>query len=394
MAASKPTYYELLELPNDASAQQIKAAFRKLARTYHPDVQRNNPESEALFKQISHAYTILSNPEKRKDYDLLLGFAAKARAKSQAKTGTSPTQAPPSASKSPSDTTAQPKKGQQSNPRTHTETPSTASKTQAKTEQAKRKPPPKMTLNIDAGKFKVLFDTLFEAASTTFSASPATQSKAKASSPPPSKENSTTTESHQRQRGKDIALEVLLTDSEARQGCVKTINVEQTIPCQRCSSTGKVNGQVCPVCEGDGETIHFKKVDVKIPAGLKTGSKIRLAHEGGQGCGGGEAGDLMLTIMLPGHKGLQFDGLQVNYTLDITVLEAVLGTEKDVPTIHGSVKMTIPAGTQPQTVFRLKGQGLSNQHQTGDQLVTVHIVIPKHLSQEQRRLYEALKAFE
>jgi molecular chaperone DnaJ len=148
---------------------------------------------------------------------------------------------------------------------------------------------------------------------------------------------------------------------------------------------------ICTVCQGEKQTVMLRKIDVRVPPGVKNGSKVRVAKEGGQGTNGGEPGDLFMVICLVETRQLKVDGLTVSCEIAVSIPEAVLGAEIEVPTLHGKVKMIVPPQTSSGTQFRLKGQGASLNGSTGDQYVTIQIVSPKTLSDRERELYEELK---
>ena len=236
---------------------------------------------------------------------------------------------------------------------------------------------------MDADKFKAFFDTMFAAVDSKMKPPPA-----KPQSPPPAQE---TPHKPQPQRGEDITLDLRLTTDEVKQGLIKTVHVEQSETCKRCSGTGKVSGSVCTQCQGERKTTVAKKITVKVPAGVKEGSKVRVAKEGTKGSHGGEPGDLYLTIHIQVPQStLRIEGINAYCDLDISVPEAVLGGDVAVSTPSGSTRMTIPAHTQPGQTFRLKGQGVTSNGQTGDLFVTVKVVIPSSLTAQERQLYEEL----
>ncbi len=351
----KRNYYEILEVAASADADQIKASYRRLARKYHPDINPDNPQAEALFKQIGEAYAVLSDREKRQQYDISLGVlknrqaeASKPEPKKRPKT-----ESPPPARK------PEPKAARNKSPQT-SESPGEKDSTPAG--------------------FKEMFDALFR------KEKPAADNTAKEKTTRPDARASTSKSA----RGEDIHIDMVITREEAGNGTVKTVNVQHTEVCKRCSATGRLNGVACPVCHGEKQLITLRKIDVRVPAGIKAGSKIRVAKEGGRGKGGGEPGDLFLNVKLAEDQALKIDGLTVTCDLPITVTEAVLGAEVDVPTLHGKVKMTIPPQTSSGKVFKLKGQGVTLNGATGDQYVTVQIIAPGKLSPRERALYEEL----
>jgi molecular chaperone DnaJ len=171
---------------------------------------------------------------------------------------------------------------------------------------------------------------------------------------------------------------------------VRTVNIQHAEKCRRCSATGKINGLPCPLCHGNKQHVTERRVEVKLPAGLKTGAKVRIAQDGEPGMAGGEPGDLFLTVRLAKHPALKIEGMHVLCDIPVTIPEAVLGATIEVPTLHGNLQMTLPPLTGSGAVLRLKGQGVSLHGTVGDQLVTVRIVAPSRLSPEERSHYEAL----
>lgn len=361
----KPNYYDLLGIQQTANADEVKAAYRRLAREYHPDIHPNKQEAEARFKQIGEAYTVLSNPQKRSTYDLSLGIKKQRAASQQGSVKEAPKAKtnPGSAQKARREDS--PKKPASS--------------------ETKSTPPPKSASTVDTQgtKFKEMFDTLFRKPEPQEKPNNTSQQK-----PPPSA--SQKPQGEQPLRGEDITVDMLISREDAQTGMVKTVQVQHTEGCRRCSATGKVNGVPCSVCHGEKQIVTVRKIDVRVPAGVKAGSKVRVAKEGGRGIAGGESGDLFLVVKIEEDQFLKIDGLNVSCDLPVSIVEAVLGAEIDVPTIHGKVKMVIPPQTNSGRVFRLKGQGVTLNGATGDQYVTVQIVAPKTLSAKERELYEQL----
>lgn len=360
------SYYELLEVEPFAESGKIKAAFRRLARKHHPDMNPGRPESETLFKRISEAYAVLSDPQKRAAYDRALGLTRK---ESPADAGAQASQAQrSSAAKPASGGPAKRERGQKASPGTRGDG----------REQNVGMPP--HIENPGAG-FKEMFDTLFRKAPM--------KSDALADS---AVRGSTDGNSANKRpvRGEDITVEMPIAREEANSGVTRTVNVQHTELCRRCSGTGRVNSLSCPVCNGEKQLVAVRRIEVRVPAGVKEGSKVRVSKEGGRGSFGGEPGDLFLVVRIEQDQRLKIDGATVSCELPISITEAVLGAEVEVPTLHGAVKMTIPPLTSSGKVFRLKKQGVSLNGSTGDQLVTVQIVSPKALSNRERELYEEL----
>lgn len=349
-------YYEILGVPRNASQEEIKAAFRRLARQYHPDVNKS-PDAEEKFKEINEAYGVLSDPEKRRRYDQF-GRAGL---------------------------------GDMSGVNMHDYT-------------------------MD---FSDLVEELF--GSFGFGFGP-----------------STSTRTQRPRRGRDLQMQINLTFEEAVFGTEKTIEITrnetcstcrgtgaapgtapqrcqtcggrgevrqvrqtffgsmmQSMPCPTCNGRGEVIPSLCPTCRGSGlERKTVRKV-VSIPAGVDTGTQIRLAGEGEAGTLGGPHGNLYLIVNVEPHKFFKRRENDIILNLDINVAQAALGAEVDVPTVDGKTeKLYIPPGTQPGRVFTLKGRGVPylRKNGRGDQLVIVNVEIPTRLTPEQRQLFQKLAA--
>ena len=164
----------------------------------------------------------------------------------------------------------------------------------------------------------------------------------------------------------------------------------QTTVCLKCNGKKFVNGGLCPECGGKGEKSLYKKFTVKIPAGIKNGSKIRLAHEGGEGLNGGESGDLYITIHILEPQTYKTEGLNILKTVPITPFEAVLGTTLKINTINGTYNVKIAPNTQNGQKIRLTGCGIVQKEKFGDMIVTVEIRIPKSLTNDELELYKKL----
>ncbi len=162
--------------------------------------------------------------------------------------------------------------------------------------------------------------------------------------------------------------------------------------CEYCHGKGKIIKEKCSTCHGSGHTQEKHEVEVSIPAGVEDGNQMRLQGQGEAGQNGGPYGDLYIVFNVAPSKIFKRDGAQIYFTMPISFVQAALGDEVDVKTVHGDVKLKIPAGTQSGTVFRLRGKGAPflRGKGTGDEEVTVTVATPKDLNQKQR---EALKAF-
>ncbi|MBQ5349597.1 MAG: hypothetical protein IIU41_00970 [Oscillospiraceae bacterium] len=162
--------------------------------------------------------------------------------------------------------------------------------------------------------------------------------------------------------------------------------------CQRCGGTGKIIHHPCPTCKGKGKVRRNRKVKVDIPAGIDDGQTISLRGLGSAGSNGGPNGDLLVTVGVRNNTEFEREGTSVLYELPISIVQAALGAELEVPTLDGKVKYSVPEGTQSGTVFRLKGKGIPYLRGggRGDEFVTVKVVTPKNLNKEQKELLHKL----
>lgn len=348
---SKRDYYEVLGVQKNASESDVKSAFRRLARQYHPDVSKEE-NAEEKFKEINEAYGVLSDQQKRGQYDRF-GHSGMG----------------------------------------------------------------------DMGGFQDFtgdFGDLFEGLFNSFGFGGMGGGRRSRNAP---------------RRGRDLQKEVKLEFDEAVFGVEKEIEFARDEVCSRCGGDGaepgtKINtcstcqgqgevrqvrqtilGQVvqtttCPHCNGRGQTIETlchtcrgnglerktitKKV--KIPAGVEKGTQIRLGGEGQPGVNGGPRGNLYLILNVKPHKFFQRHEDDILLNLDINVAQAVLGADIEVPTVDGSEKLNIPAGTQPGKIFKLRARGVPHLRRSGrgDQKIVINVNIPKRLSDEQREIFENL----
>jgi len=342
---SKRDYYEVLGVERNASEAEIKKAFRKLARKYHPDVNPGDKEAEAKFKEVSEANEVLSDPQKKAQYDQF-GHAAFGPGGGEGGFGGF----------------------------------------------------------SDFGGFGDIFDMFFGGGG-------------------------------QRRRGpvkgSDLRYNLEITFEEAAFGLEKDINVPRTETCgkckgsgaapgtspktcPRCNGTGQIqytqstpfgrfvqsrvcdechgDGRVvespCPECGGSGQVRKTRTIHIRVPAGVDTGSRLRVAGEGEPGERGGPHGDLYIYIRVKPHKIFNREGNDVITEINISFPQAALGDELEVPTLEGKVQLKIPEGTQSGTFFRLKGKGIPDVqgYGRGDQHVQVTVVTPTRLTEEQKQM--------
>jgi molecular chaperone DnaJ len=353
-------FYAILGVSKSASETEIKQAYRKLSRELHPDKHKGDKDKEAKFKEVNEAYEVLSDPKKKENYDRFGsadfgagggGFGGFSGFSGQ---GFDPSQF--------------------------------------------------------SGDLGDLFENFFGGAAGRRQQNDG--------------------------RGRRVEVEISVTFAESVSGAEKTIEfktnvscshcsgngaepgsklktcnecngtgaverttrslfgaIRQSVICPTCKGSGKVPEKACKKCGGDGRVNEKKKVKVRIPAGIDDGQSLRLTGEGEAGRQGGASGDLIVRVHVEPDERFVRDGDDIRTMLPLPLVDAVLGTEIEIDTVHGASTIGIPAGTQPNQVLRLKGKGMPvvNTSRHGDHYVTVDIVIPTKLSKEERTLYEELK---
>jgi DnaJ-class molecular chaperone len=332
MPARTRDYYEVLGVSREASEEQVKAAYRKLARKFHPDLNPSDRAAEERFKELQEAYDVLSDPEKRKLYDKYGGNWRVAEQGGGA-------------------------------PRPGWEGFGAGQGAQ---------PGGFDFGGFDFGSFRAgaggasdIFEELFGRAGGA----------------------------RRGRRGQNVEAELELSLEEAHRGGRSTLQMQAAESCLTCRGTGVINNnQVCPACGGSGQVLGPKTIEVNIPVGVRDGSTIRLAGQGGAGSGGAQAGDLYLHIRLRPHPIFSVRGDDLEVEVPVTPWEAVLGSKIEVPTIDGQVEMSVPARSLTGQRLRLRGQGLHKRRGgRGDLYARLKVAVPRHVSDEERRLYEELR---
>jgi DnaJ-class molecular chaperone len=331
-------YYKILGVDRTADEKTLKAAYRRLARKHHPDVAKDKGSADR-FKEINEAYEVLSDPEKRRRYDTLGPDWARY---------------------------AQPGAG-----------PGTGG---VHVEYG------------DAGDFSDFFRTVFGDLGARMGNRGRGAREAGGMGIEDFLGERFRTGSRAPRRGDDVQAGVEVTLEEAHGGVRKTLSLEMDEPCPTCGGAGHRGGTPCATCRGQGWQRARRPLDVKIPAGIKTGQRVRISGEGASGPG--QRGDLYLVVTVAPHPIFERKGDDILLDLPVTAPEAALGASIEVPTLRGKVNMKLPAGTSAGRTFRLPGYGMPKVRGTGtgDQLVKVKIVMPSSLTADERALYQKLAA--
>jgi molecular chaperone DnaJ len=354
--ATKRDYYEVLSVTRAASEQELKSAYRRLAVQHHPDKNPDDPHSEDKFKEAAEAYAVLSDPEQRRRYDRF-GHAGVSSAAGAA---------------------------------------------------------------WGAPGFSNIEDILGDlfGFGDVFGAGARGGSRRSVA-----------------QRGADLRYDLEITLEQAAVGMTAQLRIPKLETCETCKGSGAAAGtkpetcrtcegagqvrfqqgffsvsrtcgacrgmgQVinspCPTCRGAGRVEQEKSIEVKIPAGVETGSRLRLQREGESGAYGGPAGDLYVVIHVAEHEQFERQGNNLYASVPVTFAQAALGAEISVKTLKDDQSLKIPAGTQTGTVFRVRGQGMPvlGGRGRGDLFVSVSVVTPTMLTREQRKLLEQLEKIE
>ncbi|MBI4286029.1 MAG: J domain-containing protein [Chloroflexi bacterium] len=321
-------YYKILGVSRNATEQEIKQAYRKLARKYHPDVNPGDKAAEEKFKQINTAHEVLSDKEKRQKYDQY-GDQWE-YAEQFAKAGWQPGQPAPRWDFRQGGATYRHGEGDASG---------------------------------------ILDELLQDFGIRPGRGRPRTR------------------------RGQDIEYPLEVTLEEAYRGSSRVLSLQGEEICSGCHGTGRIQNLPCSVCRGAGRVAKMRRIEVKIPPGVKDGSRIRVAGQGGPGYGGGPAGDLYLLVSVQAHQVFQRKDDDLYVDISVPLSMAVLGGEVAVPTLKGKLALKIPPETQNGRVFRLGGQGMPHMGDStyGDLLAKVSIILPTKLSAEEKSLFERLK---
>ena len=365
-------YYKTLAVERTAAEGDIRSAYRKLARQYHPDLNPNDKTAEDRFKEINEAYEVLSDTGKRKMYDRYGDEWQRYR--DAGFTGDEPRQ---------SRTTVDPNDfgewfarrnaSRQGAGRGRTRPGAAPSD---RTEESFTWEWAQPTEAGSSGRFSDFFETLFG------------NIAGRGAEPNPFGEVQVGST-----RGEDIEISVEISLAEAFRGAARRFEVKRPELCPTCHGTGLARGATCPTCDGDGRILKSKAIEVKIPAGVATGSRIRIAGQGGVSASGGEPGDAFLRVTVRPDPRFEREGDNLRTEVAIPPYTAVLGGEAEVRTLNGSVVLTIPPGSAAGKTFRLRGKGMPKLRGEGrgDLLARLAISVPVNPSDRERKLYEQLR---
>ena len=195
-------------------------------------------------------------------------------------------------------------------------------------------------------------------------------------------------------RGQDIESPIEVTLEEAYHGSTRVMQLQTEEPCTACGGTGRVGNRVCTICNGAGGKVIPKRLEVKIPAGVRDGSRIRIAREGGPGRAGGNKGDIYLVAKVLPHKLFERKGDDLYTEVSVPLATAILGGEVGLPTLNGNLSLKIPPETQNGRVFRMAGKGMPQlgNNKYGNMFAKVKVVLPTNLTEEEKKLFERLRS--
>jgi molecular chaperone DnaJ len=368
LASSPKDFYKTLGVSEKASADEIKKAYRKLAKKYHPDANQGDKKASERFKGIGEAYGVLSDPAKRKKYDQMrklgaFGFGPGAR------------RSAPGGRSRAGDTHSQ----------------------------------PGFSFD-DLGGLGDIFSSIFDRGKKADPGAPK-MGPAKGQNVEYVVEIPFKTAV----RGGKVSISVSISEecascggSGAAKGAKMTTCGEcggsgsvtfgqggfaVNRPCPACMSRGMIPDKPCKACNSVGQVRQDRKIQVQVPQGVETGSKVRIPGQGERGKSGGKPGDLVITFKVKPHPFFVRDGLNVHVSVPINLAQATLGSKMAVRTVDGKrVHLRIPPGTQNGTKFRIRGQGVERNGRVGDQFVEVRVNIPEELSEEEQAAMEKFAA--
>jgi curved DNA-binding protein len=320
-------YYKILGIARTASHDDIRKAFRTLARKYHPDVAKDKKHAEEKFKEINEAYEVLGDADKRKKYDDL-GADWQSGSMPRRPGGGGPFQS-----------------------------------------YSFRGGNPAEGFEFSGTGFSDFFEQFFGAGFNRRGGSVQPETE----------------------RGPDVEGVLMVTLEEAMRGGVRSISIRHNTVCGQCHGSGAYGNGVCPACQGAGQVSVTQNHKVKIPPGVRDGQRLRLSGKGEPGTGGGPPGDLYLRVRMASHPDFRVEGGDLYYDLDLAPWEAALGASISVPTLTGPVSIKIPPGTQTGQRLRVKSRGLPGRDSAkGDLYVVARVQVPKEINDREKDLWEQL----
>lgn len=339
MSVMAADYYQVLGVPRDASEKDIKMAYRKLARQYHPDVNRGDVEAERRFKEINEAYSVLSDADKRKKYDQYGPMFEQAE------------KMPPPYGRGPGGGA-----------------------------RVQFDPEDLGAMFGGGGGFGDLFGRFTQGGGSRggFDVNDLFGGGAQREPEAPA----------------EVTADIALTVEEIFEGTRKHLEFTREDVCSRCHGSGRTGRSLCAECRGGGATATPRRIEVTVPKGMREGMKIRVKSEGGRGPGG-QLRDLFLVVRVAPHRFFEVKGGDIHCEVPVTVTEAVLGAEVQCPRVKGApATIKVPAGTQGGMTLRLAGQGLpaSGGKPVGDLYMKIRIQVPQNLTDEERSLYQRLSS--
>jgi molecular chaperone DnaJ len=363
MASGGKDFYRILGVSEKASQDEIKKAYRKLAKQYHPDANPDDPAASERFKEVGEAYGVLSDAEKRKQYDQMrrfggIGFGGR---------GGGPQRPGPGAPPGGGSFSFEDLQGFGGLGDLFSSIFDRGGRRTGERRSERRK-----GQNVE-----YVVDIGFETA----------VSGGKISIEVPITEECATCSGSGAAPGSGLT-----TCSEC--GGSGTVSFGQPgfavkRPCPACFGRGRIPEKPCPSCAGRGEVRQNRKIQITVPKGTDEGTRLRLSGQGEKGVGGGPPGDLLITFRVKPHRFFHREGLDIHVTVPINVVQAALGSKVRVRTVHGKkVILKIPPGTQTGTRFRIRGQGVEKGDRLGDQIVEVKVEVPEKLSDEERQAME------
>ena len=357
--AEKRDFYEVLGVSKDASADDIKKAYRKLARKYHPDLNKDNPEAAEKFKECSEAYSVLSDDQKRAQYDQF-GMAAFENGGAGGTGGFGGFEGFGGFGA-----------GGFGNGMEDIFDMFFGGAGGRRGSQADKGPQRGSDLRFDLN--LTFEEAAFGVEKEISLYRDETCEHCHGNCAEPGSKVETCPDCHGTGQIRVVQNTML--------GQMQTVR-----PCPKCHGEGKIISDPCHECRGTGTVKKQKNLKVKVPAGVADGSRLRVANEGAAGPKGGPNGDLYVYLFVKPHKFFERDGNDVYCEVPINIVQASLGAEVEVPTLDGKVVMKVPEGTQPGRVMRLRGKGIPRLRGTGrgDQLVRIKVVVPTKLTERQK----------